>query len=321
MRIPRLSLVMLLWGLLCGAGSGPAWSALPLPGTSPGQAPVFAQPYSPPAALPAVPALHEDQALQISRAAIGRQLSEHVLLDRQGRPVKLSQFQGKPLLVSFVYTGCFQICPTSTRALREALPPLVQAFGMGHFNVVSIGFNQPADTPQAMRAFAAQHGVDAPNWHFLSPPPASVDALTRDLGFSYVATPAGFDHVLGVTVVDGQGRVHAQVYGDRIRAEQLGEPLRQLLRAAPMPERIDLASLVERVRLVCTVYDPTLGRYRYDYGLILEIAGGLTFALFMLWFFITELRSRWQAHRQVVRGQAMHPPTQPPTHQATEVAR
>ena len=47
-----------------------------------------------------------------------------------------------------------------------------------------------------MRAFAAQHRIDEPNWDFLSPPPATVDALTRDFGFSYLATPAGFDHVL-----------------------------------------------------------------------------------------------------------------------------
>jgi len=35
-----------------------------------------------------------------------------------------------------------------------------------------------------------------------------------------VATPAGFDHVLGVTVVDAGGRIRAQVYGDRLRADR-----------------------------------------------------------------------------------------------------
>ena len=44
--------------------------------------------------------------------------------------------------------------------------------------------------------------VDRPNWKFLSPPPATVDALTADFGFRYVATPAGFDHMLTVSVLD-----------------------------------------------------------------------------------------------------------------------
>ena len=35
--------------------------------------------------------------------------------------------------------------------------------------------------------------------------------------------------------------------------------------------------MVERVRILCTVYDPETGEYRYDYGLIFEIIGGLTF--------------------------------------------
>lgn len=302
-RRPIAALLALSLG---GTISGALHAAMPLPGTPPGQAPVFAQPYvAPPTPHSTVPVLDEQDALRVSRAAIGRQLDEHVLFDRRGGVVNLSRYRGKPLLVSFIYTGCFQVCPTSTRALRDALQPLTQAFGMAGFNVVSIGFNQPADSPSAMRDFAAQHGMNAPNWDFLSPSPASVEALTRDFGFSYVATPAGFDHVLGVTVVDAEGRIHAQVYGDRISAEQLGEPLRQLLRAAPMPERFDLTSLVERVRLVCTVYDATTGRYRYDYGLILEIAGGITFALFMLGFFVHEWRSRWRT-RQITRSGAVH---------------
>lgn len=272
----------------------------PMVGTPPGQPPTFKLP--PPNTVPPAPTLDKDEALRLSQAAIGRQLADPVLLDRQGKPVRLSQYRGKPLLVSFIYTGCFQVCPTSTRALRDAIEPLARTFGMGNFNVLSIGFNQPADSPAAMRDFSKQHGVDAPNWDFLSPPAASVDALTRDFGFSYLATPSGFDHVLGVTVVDAEGRIYAQVYGERMNADQLGEPLRLLLRNAPMPAQLDLAGLIERVRLVCTVYDASTGRYRYDYGLILEIAGGVTFALCMLVFFALELRNRWRARRAAAHG-------------------
>ena len=34
--------------------------------------------------------------------------------------------------------------------------------------------------------------------------------------------------------------------------------------------------MVERIRILCTVYDPETGAYRYDVKLIFEIAGGLT---------------------------------------------
>lgn len=245
----------------------------------------------------AQPALDADAALRDSQAAIGRQLADHALLDRQGRPTRLSAYRGKPLLVSFIYTGCFQICPTTTRSLAEAVAALSETFGADKFNVVSIGFNQPFDSPQAMRTFAKQMGIDAPNWDFLSPPPASVDALTRDFGFRYQATPSGFDHVLTVTVVDAQGKVYQQVYGERLSRDKLGEPLRRLLRESPLPAETALGSFVERVRILCTVYDEETGTYRTDYGLILEIAGGVTFALAMLWFFIAELLNRRRLRR------------------------
>jgi protein SCO1 len=149
----------------------------------------------------AVPALDEREALRAGEAAIGRAVPDLVLQDREGRPVRLADYRGKPLLVSFIYTGCFQVCPTQTRALHEAVKGLDVMLGEHQFNVVSIGFNQPFDSPDAMRSFARQHRIDHANWEFLSPPRERVEALTQAFGFSAVATPAGFDHVLGVTVV------------------------------------------------------------------------------------------------------------------------
>ncbi|MFZ2652049.1 MAG: SCO family protein [Burkholderiaceae bacterium] len=284
----------------------PAGATRPSPvATPPGQAPTFAAP-APPEESPA-PKLDATLALRDSQAAIGRRLAEHGLLDRQGKPVRLSSYLGKPLLVSFIYTGCFQVCPTSTRSLQDSLQTLYRTFRAEHFNVISVGFNQPADSPQAMRAFAAQHRIDEPNWEFLSPPPAAVEALTRDFGFSYLATPAGFDHLLGVTVVDSQGRVYAQVYGERLSPDQLGEPLRLLLRGAPMPQQSGIAELIERVRIICTVYDPHTGTYRYNYGLIIEIAGGVTFILAVFVFFALELRDRRRAARASRRSRPSLP--------------
>lgn len=253
------------------------------------------------AAIPPEPTdgvFDQESALRISQAAIGRQPGDYTLLDRRGNPVRLSDYRGKPLLVSFIYTGCFQICPTNTRALSEAVQDLEKLVGLDKFNVVSIGFNQPFDSPQAMRAFAAQNSISASNWEFLSPHASIVEALTRDFGFSFKATAGGFDHVLEVTVLDAQGRIYSQIYGDRLTPNQLGEPVRQLLSGAPLPQSVTLGELIERVRILCTVYDPETGRYRYNYSLILEILGGAMFFLAMFWY----LGSEWLQHRRTSRS-------------------
>jgi protein SCO1/2 len=149
-----------------------------------------------------------------------------------------------------------------------------------------------------MRSFARQHRIEYRNWEFLSPPRESVEALTRAFGFSYVATPAGFDHVLGVTVVDAGGRIRAQVYGDRLRADRLGAPLRELLLNAPPAASSTLAAVVERIRILCTVYDPETGEYRYDIKLILEIIGGALFFISVALYLLFEWRDQRRARRQ-----------------------
>ncbi len=247
---------------------------------------------------PSASGLDPAAALRASQAVVGKQVSDFTLLDRSGQPVRLSQYRGKPLLVSFIYSGCFQVCPLTTRSLQSAIEAGRDVFGTRQFNVVSIGFNQPADSPQALKAFAAQHRIDQPNWEFLSPHASIVEALTREFGFSYLSSAAGFDHVLQVTLLDAQGRVYRQIYGEQLDANALGEPIRQLLDSAPVPQQIALDDLVDRIRLLCTVYDPKTGTYRVQYGLLIEIAGGVTFALAMLWFFLAEWRTQRRARRQ-----------------------
>jgi protein SCO1/2 len=244
--------------------------------------------------------LDQERALRASQEAVGRELGEHLFRDRSGRTVALSSYRGKPLLVSFIYTGCFQICPGTTRALQQAVEAMQRSVGPGQFNVVSIGFNQPEDSPEALKAFAAQFHINSDNWEFLSPRGADVPALTRDFGFLYAATPAGFDHVLQLSLVDSQGRIVRQIYGEQLNAADLGEPLRLLLAGSPVePERL-LEGLFERVRLVCTVYDVKTGDYRVDYTLPIQIAGGLTFFIVMVVFFFNE----WRASRRAASRRA-----------------
>jgi protein SCO1/2 len=245
-----------------------------------------------PAGADGVPRLDERSALQASQAVIGTTPADFTLLDRSERPVRLAAYRGKPLLVSFIYTGCFTVCPTQTRTLHEAVRGLDRMLGPDQFNVVSIGFNQPFDTPEAMRAFAAQHRIDYPNWEFLSPHARHVEALTRAFGFSRVQTPAGFDHVVGVTVLDAEGRIHSQVYDDRLDTQALGSVLRELiLGAPPAGGLLSLDEILDRVRILCTVYDPETGEYRYDWALLLEVGGGLG-------FFLTVGVYLWRERRQ-----------------------
>ena len=236
--------------------------------------------------------------LDTSRAAVGNVPGDYPMRDRREREVRLADFRGKPLLVNFVYTGCFEVCPNSTLALRNAVNAMRARFGTDQFRVVSIGFDQPTDSPAAMRSYAAQRRIDDANWEFLSPRREDVAMLARDFGFTFIATPRGFDHTLQVSVVDAEGRIRRQVVGDTFTAASLGEPLRQLIAGRLLKDTTTLTDLLDRVRILCSVYDPETGQYRVSYALYIEIAGGLTFIVAMLWFAMAEWRRARVARRR-----------------------
>lgn len=233
--------------------------------------------------------LDPDRALATSRAAIGSSPGAYAFTDTAGRRVTLADFRGKPLVVSFVYTGCTQVCPTTTRFLGSAVGEARAVLGPDAFNVVSIGFNIPADNPVSMKVFARQNGVDDPRWSFLTPDAGVPEALARDFGFSYAAQTGGFDHLTQVTILDAQGRIRAQVYGESFALPMLVQPLRDLALGQPVAEP-SAAAWLQRVRLVCTVYDPLTGKYRLDYSLFIEIGAGLSVLGLTLGFLLRERR-------------------------------
>src|SRR5690606_23753876 len=55
--------------------------------------------------------LDSETALRTSQAVVGSTPGDYTLRNRDGQQVRLSSYRGKPLLVSFIYTGCFHICP------------------------------------------------------------------------------------------------------------------------------------------------------------------------------------------------------------------
>jgi protein SCO1/2 len=143
-----------------------------------------------------------------------------------------------------------------------------------------------------MRAFARKFGLASPDWLFLTPQADAVGSLTAELGFRYQATAAGFDHLLQVSILDRDGRVYRQVYGDSFDAPLFIGPLLQLAQNAPVPPENLLEGAWEKFKLLCTVYDPAAGRYRVNYVVVIEILVGTSVMLGGIGFVLWEWRRR-----------------------------
>jgi protein SCO1/2 len=251
--------------------------------------------------LPAGTSLGPADALRISQGAVGRSIGDYELQLRDGTKLRLANYRGKPLIVQFIYTGCFQVCPTTTRFLGRAVDEAQRELGKDAFHVVTVGFNLPFDTPAAMDEFRKKQEIDFPNWAFAAADSATIDGLARDVGFAWTPTTAGFDHLTQATIIDARGRVFRQVYGESFELPMFVGPLMELATGAPAPTQ-NLSQLLERVRILCTVYDPRTGKYRLNFGVLIEILVGLSVLGSVAWYLVAGARRGYLDRKSAERG-------------------
>jgi len=229
--------------------------------------------------------------LQFSQQAIGQAIGDYKLTDRFGATVNLrSDYAGRPLVISMIFTSCHHVCPATTKHLAKAVEVAREALGEDSFDVVTIGFDVANDTPQALAAFARRQGVEAENWKFLSASSENIKEISNDLGFIFFPTPRGFDHMNQSSVIDRNGVVYSQVYGVTFELPWLVEPLKDLGHM--------FGGLIDKVKLFCTVYDPATGRYRFDNSLFVQIAVGATMILAILIYLFREILRARRARKQ-----------------------
>jgi len=229
----------------------------------------------------AVAGFDESAALQASQGALGREVRDVEFIGSRGERPRLAALRGQPVVISMIYTNCSSVCPATTRHLAQVVRSAREALGASRFTVLSVGFDPVHDTPQALGAFAREQRIDDPQWLFVSTTPQGVRRLADDTGFWFSGSGGFYEHLTQTTILDARGRIIRQLYGDGFAGPQFIEPLRRAALGAPIVDA-PFASLVTRLRLLCTVYDARLGRYRFDYSLALSMLIALTTLLVVL---------------------------------------
>ena len=231
-----------------------------------------------------------DAALRTSQAAIDTAVGNYAFESANGQAISLNDLRGKPLVLSMIYTSCYQICPMTTRYLSTVVEKARETLGEDSFSVAIIGFDTQFDTPEAIQYFADKQGIDDKGWHLLSISKRDVDALSRDIGFIYKPSSNGFDHLIQATIIDGDGKVYRQVYGQVFSTPLLIDPLIELVLGRPSPAKSFLSDLSDKIKLFCTTYDPVRDGYFFDYSLFLGILIGGSIIIYTAFVMLRELR-------------------------------
>ncbi len=252
-------------------------------------------------ALPGPPAaadkLDSEIAFEESQAAIGNATGAHVLRDHRGRDLALAGTRGKPLVVSLIYTSCATVCPIVTDHLRDQVIEARKVLGEDSFDVLTFGFDASGDRPGQLAGFASTHKLAGlPGWRIASADEATTEVLLADLGFSYRTAAGGFAHVTQTTILDAEGRVYRQLYGEAFPLPMLLEPLKDLT-LGRSTRSLAPADLWDRLTFLCTVYNPLTGAYRFDYGILFGIFFGALSLMFSAWVIFRLWRERQRALR------------------------
>jgi protein SCO1/2 len=212
---------------------------------------------------------------------IDQRLNEQVPLDLQfrdeaGKTVTLGDYFGKkPVILSLVYFGCPMLCTMAENGLLHSLQEVKFSVG-DQFDVLTVSFD-PHDNAELAAAKKAVYvglygrkGADR-GWHFLTGDEASIQQLTRAVGFRYKydAQAKQYVHATGIMVLTPKGKIARYFYG-------IYYPSRDLRLGLVEASANKIGSPVDEVLLFCCRYDPATGRYGMVISRIIQISGLIT---------------------------------------------
>jgi protein SCO1/2 len=168
--------------------------------------------------------------------AQGDVVPDFKLRNQDGRAIRFSQFHGKSLLVTFIYTRCPMpnFCPLVTHnfaVIEKQLAASPRLHEKTHLLCVS--FDPEYDTPERLRAYGAAYiGSDVKgafaNWDFAVPEKPVLSEMTKffDVGITNEADQT-ITHTLSTTLIGPDGKVIRFYPGNDWTPEQVVTDLKQ----------------------------------------------------------------------------------------------
>ena len=153
------------------------------------------------------------------------------LTDQFGKQVSLSDFKGKPVVLTFLYTHCPDVCPLTA----EKLHTVMQNLGSKAQNVavLAVSLDPKGDTPASVLNFSQVHSM-LNYWHYLMGTQAQLSPVWTFYGLSALpvtptSTSSGtVSHNTALYVIDKQGRERVFL-PDSFTPDQLTTDLKILL--------------------------------------------------------------------------------------------
>jgi len=146
-------------------------------------------------------------------------IPDFVLTDQDGNPFYSDSLKGKIYVADFFFTLCPSICPS----MQYSMLRIQKKFeGLHDFHLVSFTVDPENDSPEALKKYGEELGVDFSNWTFLTGSKQEIYNLAYKGYFVNAledpGAPGGFLHSEYFVLVDKKGSLRSGVdKDDRLR--------------------------------------------------------------------------------------------------------
>lgn len=179
--------------------------------------------------------------LHVAQLKPGDPLPDAEILMENGRTMKFSDFKGRALAFTFLFTRCPlpDFCPRMNLHFSRARELLMQlSGGPTNWQFLSISFDPEFDKPEVLARYAYNYrGQNTDRWIFGVAPSAVMTSLSSQLDFRFAEEGGSFAHNLRTVVIDPQSRVYRQFDGNKWKAEELAQALAEAAQSGQVQQK------------------------------------------------------------------------------------
>ncbi|MEK6657840.1 MAG: SCO family protein, partial [Nitrospirota bacterium] len=158
----------------------------------------------------------------------GEPAAGFTLTDQNGKKVSLKDFQGKLVLINFIYSNCKGTCPPLLLKFKEIQLDLKDEFKKQTV-LLSVSFDYERDTPEVLKKFAESQRADLSFWTFLTGSQAEIEKMLNDYQVAVKKGPDGeFGHINMVVMIDKDGKRRYDFFGYDYPTEKIIERIHEV---------------------------------------------------------------------------------------------
>jgi protein SCO1/2 len=157
----------------------------------------------------------------------GAMLPDCTLTNQLGQAIQLSDFKGRALAFTFIFTRCPfpTYCPRMNNNFADVQKLLLQRNAGTNWHLLSISFDPEFDTPERMAGYAQNYHPNPAHWSFATGKDEIIRKLGGAFGLAYWREGALFNHNIRTVVIDPQGRVTKIFANNEWKADELVEAI------------------------------------------------------------------------------------------------